>query len=438
MSLPKSAGDPIRISNTRLQLAPTERAQNTLVINGQITPAALISGKFDVKSDGMDITPFMDLFMPADAAATEPSTTPEPAPTPAPPSNEEPPAIDLPIESFNLDVAIAKFFAREIAVSNYVTKVAIKRSKVDVDPVSLIFNGAPVNAKALLNLGVPGYEYDVALKIDHLPIDPLVDTFVPEYKGKIAAELLTDIGIKGSGTTGANLQKHLNGHIKTTLTNAVANIVEKGLILKTVAKIMRSPEILEPPLDYLNTAISIGNGKMNINNFIVQSAAFQATATGTVNIDEVLTNSTLNVPIGIALSKNLIKNFKLSGGDPNSKYSPLPQFVTIKGTVGATETDLDEGKLIAVVAQAGLAAGKNIADGAVDAAANLGNKANDTVNKLTGGTVDKLTGGAVGGLFNKLGGKKPATTNTTNKAGTTTTNKELRIKLPFNPFKKKK
>lgn len=204
VTLPKGAGDPIRIANTKVQLEPTARAQNILTINGQLTPAALISGNFTLKSDGIDVTPFMDMFMPTNAPATETTASP---PAPAPPSNEEPPAIDLPIETFTLDIAIAKFFAREVAVSNYVTKVAIKRSQVNVDPVSLTFNGAPINAKALLNLGVPGYEYDVALKIDRLPIGPLVDTFVPEYRGKVDGQLLTDVGLKGKGTTGANLRR---------------------------------------------------------------------------------------------------------------------------------------------------------------------------------------------------------------------------------------
>jgi hypothetical protein len=434
ITLPSDKDKSIRIANAKIQLAPTARAQNTLTLNGSLIPADLISGKFDIKSDGIDITPFMDLFMPEEAPSTEPAPTQEPAPAPAPSSDEEPPAIDLPIETFDLDIAITKFFAREIAISNYVTKVAIKRSQVNVDPVSLTFNGAPINAKALLNLGVPGYEYDVALKIDRLQIKPLVDSFVPEYKNKVAGELLTDIGIKGKGITGANLQKHLNGHVQTTLTNAVANVLEKGIIMKTVAAILQAPEIMEPPLDYLNTSIQIGHGMANIENFILQSASFQATAKGTVTIDQVLTNSALNIPVGIALSKNLIRNFKVSGGDPNAKYTPLPEFVTIKGTVGAHETEIKKGKLLALAAQAGFAAPKNLVDGAIGAAAGLGAKADDTISKLTGGTVDKLTGGAVGGLFNKLVGKKPASTNSTDKAGTTTTNKAPGLKLPFNPF----
>ena len=452
-------GDTITIDNTALQLAPTERAANKLTINGQVTPGELLAGNIDIKSDGLDVTPFMDLFMSEEAAKEQPAEEQPPAeqpPAPEQPKEEkEPDAIKLPIDKFNLDLAIATFYAREIAVSNYVTKVAIVGSKVNVNPFSLTFNGAPLSALADLNLGVPGYEYDVALKIDHLPIAPLVDTFSPEFKGKIAAEILTDVAIKGKGVTGVNLKEHLNGHAGMTLTNAALNVLEKGFLMKTVAAILQAPEILEPPLDYLNADLAIGNGSVDIQDFIVQSPAFQATATGAITLDDSLTNSALNIPIDISLSKNLAKNVKLTGVDPNAKYTPLPQFVSVGGTVGAHKVNLDRGKLLAVGIQAAPAAVLNAAGGAVGAAVDVTEKATQKLNKLTEGTVGGILGvlgdpsaksdskeaskqpTGLGGLLGGFGGKKKAaSTNSPPKDATTSTNKAPGIKLPFNPFKK--
>ncbi len=454
-------GDAITIKNTAVQLDPTQRARNKLLISGQIKPGDLLAGNIDVKSDGLDVTPFLDLFMPeqtADAPAKPAETKPapeQPAPgQPAPDANKEPDAIQLPIDKFNVDVAIAKLFAREVAISNYVTKVAVVGSKVNVNPVSLTFNGAPLNANANVNLGVPGYEYDLGLKIHHLPIAPLVDTFVPEYKGKIQAELLTDVAIKGKGVTGVNLKKHLNGHAGTTMTNAVMNVLEKGIVMKYVAAILGAPEILEPPLDYLNASAKIGQGSVAIENFIAQSQAFQATAAGSITLDDVLTNSALNIPVNIKLSKNLAKNVKLIDKAPSEKYTELPQFVTIGGTVGAHEVQLDRGKLLAVGIQAAPAAALNIGKNAVGTAVNITEKTADKLNKITEGTVggllnalgdssakstkdgEKKSGGVLGGLLGGLGGTKATSTNSPPKDATTSTNKEPGLKLPFNPFKK--
>ncbi len=446
-----SLGDSITLTDTAVQLAPTERAGNKLLINGKVTPGDLLAGNLAITSDGLDVTPFMDLFM-SEEATQEPAAEAPPAPS-EPKPEQEPDAIELPIEKFNVDVTLATFFAREIAVSNYVTKVAIVGSKVNVDPVSLTFNGAPLNARADLNLGVPGYEYDVALKIHHLPIAPLVDTFSPEFKGKIKAEILTDVAIKGAGITGVNLKKNLNGHAGTTLTNAVMNVLEKGILMKSVATLLQAPEILEPPLDYLNAQLKIGQGAVNIEDFIVQSAAFQATATGNITLDDTLTNSAIDVPIGIKLSKNLAKNVKLAGVDPNAKYTPLPDFAAIGGTVGAHKVKLDRGRLLAVGIQAAQAAALNAIEGAAGAAVNVTEKATQTLNKLTEGTVGGILGalgdskakstskdgkksGGLGGLFDALGGGKKQSTNAPPQNMTNKVDKSTGIKIPFNPFKK--
>lgn len=450
-------GNAITFTDTAVQLAPTERAGNKLLVNGEVTPGDLLSGNIAIKSDGLDVTPFMDLFMPEDAAGDGAAQAPPAEQPPAPSSpqpEKEPDAIELPIDKFNVDVAIATFFAREIAVSNYVTKVAIAGSKVNVDPVSLTFNGAPLNAKADLNLGVPGYEYDVALKITHLPIAPIVDTFSPEFRGKIKAEILTDVAIKGKGVTGVNLKKNLNGHAGMTLTNAVMNVLEKGLLMKSVATLLQAPEILEPPLDYLNAHARIGQGSVNIENFIVQSAAFLATATGSVTLDDSLTNSALNIPIGISLSKNLARNVKLTGVDPNAKYTPLPDFAAVGGTIGAHKVRLDRGKLLAVGIQAAPAAALNAIEGAAGAAVDITEKATQTLNKITEGTVGGILGafgdstakstskdgkksGGLGGLLDAIGGDGKKTTNAPPQNMTNQVDKATGIKIPFNPFKKK-
>ncbi len=74
-------------------------------------------------------------------------------------------------------------------------------------PFKLSLNGAPVNATVDLNLGVPGYRYDVAFSADRIPVAPLVNTFVPDRKGQMGGTLTANAQIKGAGITGASLAK---------------------------------------------------------------------------------------------------------------------------------------------------------------------------------------------------------------------------------------
>jgi len=92
--------------------------------------------------------------------------------------------------------------------------------KVTLDPFQLTLNGAPVSAKTDLNLGVPGYQYDVAFTADKIPVEPLANSFSPEYRSQAKGELLASLQVKGAGTTGASLQKNLSGAFGFTFTNA--------------------------------------------------------------------------------------------------------------------------------------------------------------------------------------------------------------------------
>ncbi len=166
-----------------------------------------------------------------------------------------------------------------------------------------------------------------------------------------------------------------------------------------------------------------------------------------------MTNSAIDVPIGIKLSKNLAKNVKLAGVDPNAKYTPLPDFAAIGGTVGAHKVKLDRGRLLAVGIQAAQAAALNAIEGAAGAAVNVTEKATQTLNKLTEGTVGGILGalgdskakstskdgkksGGLGGLFDALGGGKKQSTNAPPQNMTNKVDKSTGIKIPFNPFKK--
>ena len=84
-----------------------------------------------------------------------------------------------------------------------------------------VANVAPVSASADLDLGVPGWKYDVSFEAQKVPLAPLVNTFQPERKGQVGGTTTVQGHISGAGITGA-LARSLDYQIEDDLHEADA------------------------------------------------------------------------------------------------------------------------------------------------------------------------------------------------------------------------
>ncbi|MEW6303010.1 MAG: AsmA family protein [Verrucomicrobiota bacterium] len=400
------------LKKVQLTLSETKRAKNVLQITGRVdmSKPQAISGNVKIAAEALDVTPYYDIFSSASTATTTPAKpATKPAPKPAPPTTPptEPDAMTLPLRDFVVDVNVGRFYVREVVLNNWAAITKIDGGKVALDPFKVTFNGAPIVAKANLDLGVRGYQYDLTASMDKLPIEPLVNTFSPANAGKVKGDLFFNAQIKGAGVTGPNLRKNLNGQTSLNLTNANMQIIEgwPKLIITPIALVLGLPEMLKSPLDFVVADVRLGGGNIEVKRFVAQSAMMRAMSTGVIPIADVVTDSPLNQPLEVALPGEVAKKFKLSGQSPAAGYMELPTFVQIKGTLGTPEVKTDK---LAILGVGVIGVG----------------------GRVTGEAGEIIRG--VGGLLS--GGKsetKDSKSNTeTNKSGT---------KLnPFNLFKKKK
>jgi hypothetical protein len=279
-------------------------------------------------------------------------------------------------------------------------------------------NGAPVSVNADLNLGVKGYAYDFSASLDKVPLEPLANSFMPEKRGAYKGTIIANAKIKGAGTTGVNLKKTLVGQAGFTFTNANIQIVSEKWrpALVTIATVLRSPEIAESPLNWVDAQLGFGDGKIVASNAVVVSEAFRASVQGAVPIADVLTNSPVRtIPVNFELRRSLAekapKEMNLMSGtvSPDGKYVLLPRIFTLKGTLGKVDVDYD---LTPLAVRAGVG--------------------------LIGGDAGKILGGILSG------GKQPApgTTNApnanTNQPATNQLNLNSVIEGLLNRDKKKK
>src|SRR5690348_10045832 len=147
-------------------------------------------------------------------------------------------------------------------IADFQTSTKIDGGAVAVNPCKLTLNGAPVSTTVNLDLGVPGYKYDLAFGAQSVPLAPLVDSFQPDRKGQIGGTVSAQAKVSGAGTTGASLQKSLAGSFdmgSTNLNLSVANINNK-LVKGIVQAIVILPELASNPTAALNLISSQPTG----------------------------------------------------------------------------------------------------------------------------------------------------------------------------------
>jgi hypothetical protein len=406
----------LNLRQVLLTLAPTERAKNQLSLSGKIDLAKTNAapGQLTLQAESVDVTPFYDLFAgkPAATPAAEPQKKTAPAPQPAPAAPpSEPDPVALPFKQFTFNAKVDRFYLREIALSNFVTTAKIDNNKVLLRPFQLTMNGAPVSAAADLNLGVKGYAYDLSLNADKIPLDPIVNSFMPDSRGQYHGLILANAQIKGAGITDANLQKNLAGQFGFSFTNASIQLFANNkppknvftrliwYTLEGIGVFLRINELANSPLNSVYAQAQIGDGKINLSRVNLQSQAFEIHTQGVVPMQVPLTNSPLNLPLEMSLSRSLAQKSGLMPANtpPNATYAALPTFVTVKGTVGAPKSDFKELAVGGILLKTGVGVAEQLG-------VNVGGK----------------TGGILKGVGDLLTGQGTANTNVveTNKPGT--------------------
>ncbi|MBI5801951.1 MAG: AsmA family protein [Verrucomicrobia bacterium] len=425
----------VDVKQLMLSLSPTPRGKNQLVVTGRadLSNTNAYQANFKVGAESLDVTPFYDLFDSAQkkAEAAKPALAPQAA------APVEPDAMKLPVRQTSLDVNIGKFFLRDIAISNIVVAAKVDKNRVTVKPLSLVMNGAGISATVDANLGVKGYQYDLALNTDRIQLEPLITTFAATIpQGAIKGEALAKIAIRGAGITGESLQKNLAGDVNFSVTNGVIQLSQMGSEPKTplgkLGKTLTSgilafigpavgiPDIMRPPVDYVVVDTSIGNGTVNLTRVVAHSPVVIVDAHGTIQLASVTTNSAMSIPIEVWLPESFAKKFTGAQFPAGSAYGRLPHFVDVRGTIGTPDVKVDKAKLIgsAVIGNVGALGG------------------------LIGGKTGETLKGAGGALNNIFGGGQPKAP-----AGTTTNAAPNQAAPPakkvnpldlLNPFLKKK
>jgi hypothetical protein len=200
------------------------------------------------------------------------------------------------------------------------------------------------------------------------------------------------VQIKGAGVTDASLRKNLGGQAGFTFTNANIQLAGPKVrkLIVPIATLLQVNEITQTPLNWLDARVELGGGNIKLNHLNLQSGAFEARTQGVIPLAEVLTNSPLNLPVEFSLRRSLAEKASLlpPNTPPDAAYALLPQFVTVKGTIGEMKTELNKMALAGLLFKTGVGVAEKFG-------VNVGGKNGETIK----------------GLGDLLTGQKPANTN---------------------------
>ncbi len=414
-------------------LTPTERAKNEILLKGRLdlSNTNYAQGQLSLTAESLDLTRYYDLLMSENTPESKGGATKPPggipsAPVPTGDPEKEPDKLELPVRNFTADLQISRFYLHELEATNIQGTLKLDGGKVTIAPFNLTLNGAPVKSMIDLDLGVPGYKYAVDFSAVRVPFAPLVNTFTPERKGQIEGTITAVANVSGMGVTGVSLQKHLAGKfdIASTNLNLQLGSIKSPLLRATLNVITILPEILkgggnnalsslagallgggrgasdgksggwseelsQSPINVIQARGSMGAGRIELENALVSSRLFQATTRGDVTLAPILTNSTLNFPLSVSLTRSLAQRINMvpANTPTNQAFVPLPDYVAIKGTLGQPKNQINAKALVGTALQ-----------------------------QLGGGTSDQKSDNLLQSLGGALSGQRPPNAPATNAA----------------------
>ncbi|MDW7979647.1 MAG: AsmA family protein [Verrucomicrobiales bacterium] len=344
----------VELRQCELTLDPTPRAANKVSVAGSVAAAGAgaVSGTLRLTSDALDLTPFYDAFAGFGAQKAPSRGTPPPAQ-----EQTEPEPVQLPFANLSLDLAIKKLYLRDVEAANLLVRAQIRGARVSVDPARLELGSGRVNAKSDLDLGVPGWSYEVAFSAADVPIAPLANSFSTDYRGLASGRLFAEATIKGRGITGSSLQRALTGAASITLTNANVQMVGRKtrLLVTPIALVLGLEELTRAAVTGVDARLVAGNGAIRLTHAEVVSDLFVARTGGEILIAPRLPDSRINDwPVNIALRRSLAEKARLiaPGTDADAAFIHLPIFAKLGGTVSQPEAKIDKLVIAGMIAKA--------------------------------------------------------------------------------------
>jgi len=336
-------------------LPRTSKAKNVGTISGRIDLSDLRapSGRIQLKSDALDITPLSAFLKSADAKTKDQATA-----KPASPKTDLPAVTvheqqlssgGFAFRQFAVDLDVGKIYWSDLNATDVKGEIQLSGREYLFRPLEFKLLDTPAMLEGRYRPQYNGRtQYDLKFFCDRLPISPLVRHFNAEDRHQWGL-LSANISARASASKGPEFQRSLkiNGIDRETpafmkLTEANWGSKEYGFFVKLIASSLRVPELLDSNFDTAQLNLTVDKGRA-VYELEVGGPLMNARIEGASDLAEDWLDSVVQEDIDIELAPKLAKEFQPAGIKfIGNDFMRLPTFISLNGAVRRPDVDVDE------------------------------------------------------------------------------------------------
>lgn len=394
----------VNINSVTLAMKPTVKVpQNQLTLTGKLpgTENPDMAGSLSGISPGLDVTRVMAFY---NSLTPKSDNKKKKDPEPASKPQVEPPPMDLPYKNLTALVKAEKLVVDKLTIDQTDINVVIDNGKITADPINMALLGAPIRAKAFADVSIPGYQYNFNLDLGNMPLSTFLSSLGQEVDDKKhGGKFDFNLGLQGKGVTDMSIKQNLRANTKLNLTggNLAISGGFKKYVIMPIATVLRLDPILDGVVDRINLDAEFGSGAFAIKDLLVGTEPFIISTQGSVGVNDDIASTEYRLPLTMSLKREIAKsaNFLPRDTPETQEYVPLPDFVSLAGTLSGTPgVKINEARIAQMLLQSAAGLPGETLNNAVeiiqDPAGSVGNVINN-----------------VGGLIPGIGKKDGSNTN---------------------------
>jgi hypothetical protein len=311
-------------------LSPGQWEDNQLTLTGiaYLQPTSAVSTVM-LASDHFDGTVLLDTLAPEEGKPVE--TPGASMPEDTAPGQEPAPA---PLQGRNVDfkVRVNDLVLRDVRVRPVHMDVTLADSVLSISTEGTRINEGDLGLMTRANLGVTGYQYSARVNASQIPLQPIVDTFVPKIRGNVAGTLVGTGELAGRGLTQPNLKRFLKGTSRFDIEDGhLFNIP----VFDRVGAMIGNDSLRRLSFSNAVAAAAVSDGVVTIKEMDVSGKTMNVGMDGTITLDKQLD---LAMHLGFSGQQMMSMVSKIYPAMPRNEtlhaFYDIPIPIRIKGTLG--------------------------------------------------------------------------------------------------------
>jgi hypothetical protein len=257
----------------------------------------------------------------------------------------EPAPVDLGGMPVRVNLDLRNISYKQLLLSSCKGEVRLQDNQVMLEGLEMLLNQAPIRLSGKVDLGVKGYKYELRTDLQNMLLAPVVQSFMPEQKGKVEGTLKRlETTMSGAGITRPSLEKNLQASLNLDLASVVLRDVP---LFVSLADALGIEELRSPNFDTGTVRLTAKNGLATVEKAAFSGSQQQFQFSGTVNFVQALDLTTR-----LAVAGKLEQKVSQLGIGHLMKrnadgYAELPVAIPVGGTLAKPQVRFDFRKFVA-------------------------------------------------------------------------------------------